>query len=64
MPDGVFTMDAALLEQCHLYFYLTNQIPHPEFIASLPANYLNEIAMFGQGVKFFADLKRRPPSMR
>lgn len=56
-------MNIDLLERCYLYFQMTNQIPHPDFILSLPMNYLNELAKFGHGVQFYADLKKRPQGM-
>lgn len=64
MPDGVFTMNLDLLERCWLVYQMTNQIPHPDFVQSLPVNYLNELAMFGQGVQFFEDYAKRPQEMR
>lgn len=65
MPDHHFTMDETLLEQCWIAKEISGgQIYHPEFIKSLPANYLNELALFGQGVQFFADLKHRDPAMK
>lgn len=56
-------MDLDLLEKCSLYLDITGELPHPEFILSLPVNYLDEIALFRQGVRFFEDLKKRPQGM-
>ncbi len=63
MPDAVFTMDAELLRHCWLAKEISGQIYHPDFVRSLPVHYLDELAMYGQGVKFFQDLKRRPTGM-
>lgn len=59
MPDTPFHMDLALLEQCYLYLQITGHAAHPMFIQSFPAHYLPELAMFGQGVRFFEDAAKR-----
>lgn len=65
MPDGVFTMDTELLRHCWLAKEISGgHIYHPDFIRSLPLNYLDELAMYGQGVKFFEDAHKRDPMMR
>lgn len=64
MPDCVFTMDTELLERCWLAKEMTGQIPDPVYIASLPVNYLDELALYGRGVKFFQDTNKRDPAMK
>lgn len=65
MPEYEFKTDRDLLTQCWLAKEISGgQIYHPEFIKSLPAHYLDELALFGQGVKFFEDEDKRDPMMR
>lgn len=65
MPEYAFTMDAELLRRCWLAKEISGgHIYHPDFVRSLPLNYLDELAMYGQGVKFFQDLKHRDPAMK
>lgn len=65
MPEAVFTMDIELLERCWLAKEISGgHIYDPLFIASLPLNYLNELAMYGQGVRFFEDVGKRDPAMK
>lgn len=57
-------MDAELLEQCSLYVDITGQIPHPYEVLSLPKGYLDNLALFRTGVKYYEDLPKRPQVMR
>jgi hypothetical protein len=66
LPDGAFRMDTALLERCYLLFALSGfrVVPNPLDVLALPDGYVDELLRFAQGVRFFADMERRPPEMR
>lgn len=64
LPEQTPDMDAELLEQCSLYVDICGVIPHPYEIMALPKGYLDNLALYRMGVKYYEDLPKRPQVMR